>query len=144
MPAARCLAESAPQAPPGTICLVPFHIAVPDGWPAGMPAPPSEPLSETTWQPQPTSTFEFRVDGKRAAAMRQDALVAIRGVAVDRMVRLSIRLDGKAYESFAVDLGREPDRRLCLWLYPHYWHWISRGWDPKLGCRCDASTPAGL
>ena len=139
--AADPTAATATPAGTGLICLVPFHTAEPLG--PGLPPPAGEAnLSETTWGPSPDSKFEFRLDKKLVATVPRDRMVAIHDVPVDRRVLLSIRLDGRPFESFPVELGKEPDHRLCLWLRPGYWHWSYRYWEPRLGCRCEAAPAA--
>jgi len=48
-----------------------------------------------------------------------------------------VKLDERPFESFSINLRREPNQRVCLWLYPGYWHWINTGWNAKLGCTCN-------
>lgn len=130
---ASTLAAETPSSA-GLICIAPFG--------AHVPADPNMPgeanLSTATWPPISTSIFEFRLDGKKVATVRRGEMVAVRDVPLDRQVRLSIKLDGKPFESYTIDLRDEPDRRTCLWLYPGYWRWLNGPWDEKRGCRCDA------
>jgi len=122
----------------GLICIAPFGAHVPTD-----PRMPGEVnLSTATWPPSAESVFEFRLDGKKVAAVRLGEMAAVRGVALDRKVKLSIKLDGKPFESYPIDLGPEPDGRTCLWLYPGYWRWLNGPWDVKRGCRCEALPPA--
>ena len=121
----------------GLICIAPFG--------AHVPADPNMPgeanLSTATWPPTSDSMFEFRLDGKKVAAVRRGEMAVVRGVALDRQVRLSIKLDGKPFESYPIDLRAEPDRRTCLWLYPGYWRWLNGPWDVKRGCKCETDAP---
>ena len=128
----------ASETPPktGLICIAPFG--------AHVPADPNMPgdvnLSTATWPPTAASVFAFRLDGKQVAAVHLGEMAAVRGVALDRKVKLSIKLDGKPFESYPIDLGAEPDGRTCLWLYPGYWRWLNGPWDAKRGCKCETSA----
>ncbi|HEX6904881.1 MAG TPA: hypothetical protein VF789_34555 [Thermoanaerobaculia bacterium] len=116
----------------GVICIAPFDVKLtPEGFPV-----PEPNMSKTTWGPSKDSKFTFRVDKKLKATVGKGEMVLIKDVPADRKVLVEIRLDGKPYESFRLDLRKEPDRRVCLWLYENYWHWVNLGWDPKLGCKC--------
>jgi hypothetical protein len=97
-------------------------------------------MSQTTWPPSVSSTFVFRVGKRIKASVHNDEMVSITGVPVDRKVLVGIRLDGRPYESFWVDLRKARDRRVCLWLYEGYWHWVDTGWDEAKGCRCGVSV----
>ena len=124
----------------GAICLAPFHVATPaPGERTG-----SDPiLSQTTWPPQHDSAFEFRVDRRPPIALRNHEMVAVTDLPLDHKVKVVVRLDGKPFEAFALDLGAAPDHRICLWLYPGYWHWIDNGWGPELGCKCGTAPAPG-
>jgi hypothetical protein len=135
---AGCNAVFGAETPsPGLICIAPFGAHVPLD--PNMPGEAN--LSTATWPPNASSVFEFRLDGKKVAAIRLGEMVAVRGVALDRPVRLSIKLDGKPFESYPIDLRAEPDNRTCLWLYPGYWRWLNGPWDVKRGCKCEADVP---
>jgi hypothetical protein len=67
-------------------------------------------------------------------------MVHLIGLRADKPVRIRVQLDSRPFETFQLDLSKAPGQRICLWLYPGYWHWIDQGWDPKLGCKCD-ETP---
>lgn len=125
-------AETPSRSGAGLICIAPFG--------AHVPADPNMPgeanLSTATWPPTSASVFEFRLDGKKVAAVRLGEMAAVRGVALDRKVQLSIKLDGKPFESYPIDLRAAPDGRTCLWLYPGYWRWLNGPWDVKRGCKC--------
>lgn len=95
----------------------------------------------TTPAPQPSSVFTFIVDKRLKASVRNGEMARITGVPTDRKVMVEIRMQGKGFETFWLNLGKEPEKRVCLWLYPGYWHWINNGWDPKLGCKCEVSPP---
>ena len=110
----------------GMICVAPFHAPTSNG--------PN--MSNTTWAPSADSKFVFRVGKNLKATVANDQMVAIPDVPGDRKVLVGIRLDGHPYESFYVDLRKEQDRRLCLWLYEGYWHWVNTGWDEGKGFRC--------
>ena len=129
-------AETLPGA--GLVCIAPFD--------AHVPADPNMPgeanLSTATWPPSADSVFEFRLDGKKVAAVRRGEMAAVRGVVLDRPVKLSIQLDGKPFESYSIDLRAEPEKRTCLWLYPGYWRWLNGPWDDKRGCKCRADASA--
>jgi hypothetical protein len=116
----------------GVICIAPFDVMVS---PEGVTLPEPN-MSPTTWGPSVDSKFTFRVDKKLKATVGKGEMVLIEDVPVDRKVLVEIRLDGKPFESFRLDLRKEPGQRVCLWLYGGYWHWIDLGWDPKLGCKC--------
>jgi hypothetical protein len=125
--------EKTKAAATGMICVAPFHVQ-----PVSREHPPaSEPLmSTTTWAPSADSKFVFRVGKTIKATVANHQMVAIHDVPADRKVLVGIRLDGKPFESFYVDLRKEKNRRICLWLYKGYWHWINTGWEEVQGCRC--------
>jgi hypothetical protein len=110
----------------GTICIAAFQAAE--------PLQPN--MSATTWGPSAASVYEFRVGKGLQASVRNGETVSIEGVPTDRRVLVGVRLDGRPYESFHIDLREEPDQRACLWLYRGYWHWVNTGWDESKGCRC--------
>ena len=109
----------------GTVCIAPFRV----------PEIASGPNMSFTPAPTKYSTFEFRFDKKLKASVKQGEMISIDNVPADRSVMVGVRLDGRPFESFRLDLRKEPGRKECLWLYPGYWHWIT-GWDEKRGCRC--------
>ena len=111
----------------GIVCIAAFHVGE-------MELGPN--MSQTTWAPSPGSTFEFRIGKNIKATVPADKMVTIRNVPADRKVIVGIRLDGKPYESFPIDLRKERGRRACLWLYEGYWHWVNTGWNRVNGCRC--------
>ena len=115
----------------GVICIAPFDVRTPEGRNYA-----SGPNMSTTRPPSATSKFTFRVDKTLKATVGNGEMVLIKDVPADRKVLVEIRLDGKPFESFRIDLREKDDRRVCLWLYGGYWHWIDLGWDPKLGCKC--------
>jgi hypothetical protein len=116
----------------GAICIAPFHPPRDNG--------PN--MSQTTWPPSSESKFTFRIDGKLKATVAKGEMAVIPGVPADRKVLVEVRLDGKPYESFRLDLREEPEKRSCLWLYEGYWHWVNMGWgDEAKGCRCKSETP---
>lgn len=111
----------------GTVCIAPFHT----------PAPISEPsLSENTWPPTAGSVFHFQIGKSAAADVRAEQTVTLHDLPADRRLLVRVTLDGRPFESFRIDLAREPKHRACYWLYPGYWHWINVGWEQKLGCSC--------
>lgn len=110
----------------GVVCIAAFQIP-------GVGHGPN--MSQTTWGPSAGSKFEFRI-GKIKKTVGANEMVKIAGVPADRKVMVGIRLDGKPFESFPLDLRKEPGRRACLWLYEGYWHWVNTGWDAVKGCRC--------
>jgi hypothetical protein len=117
----------------GAICIAAFHAERPS--PEHLPS--LEPImSQTTWPPSWKSKFTFRIDKKITRTVANDEMVLITGVPADRKVLVEIRLDGKAYEAFRLDLRQEPGHRACFWLYEGYWHWVNEGWDETKGCRC--------
>ena len=124
---AATVAAAAEKKPTGTICIAPFHA---------QQAPGEPNMSLTTWAPSSSSRFEFRIgkDSKHSAA--EGEMVTIANVPADRKWLIGVRLDGRPFESFWIDLRREPRRRACFWLYPGYWHWINTGWEEGKGCRC--------
>jgi hypothetical protein len=93
-------------------------------------------MSETTWAPRAGSKFEFRVGKNIKAIVPAGQMVKISGVPADRKVMVGVRLDGKPFESFPLDLREEEGRRACLWLREGYWHWTNSGWSKAHGCRC--------
>lgn len=111
----------------GAICIAPFR--------ADLPAP--GPLMSTTPAPTPASVFTFIVDKRLKASVRNGEMALLTGVPTDRKVMVQVRMDQRGFETFWLHLGKEPDKRVCLWLYPGYWHWIDNGWEPKLGCKCE-------
>ena len=112
----------------GTLCIAPFRV---DSVKVGGPN-----MSTTTWAPGEDSVYEFRIDNKLAATVRAGETIAIPDVPADRRVMVGVRLDGRPYESFRVDLRGEPEQRACFWLYEGYWHWVNTGWDESKGCSC--------
>lgn len=112
----------------GTLCIAPFRV---DSAKVGGPN-----MSTTTWAPGEGSVYEFRIDNKLAATVRVGETIAIPDVPADRRVMVGVRLDGRPYESFRVDLRKEPEQRACFWLYEGYWHWVNAGWDESKGCSC--------
>ena len=87
--------------------------------------------------PGPESKYSFRVDHKPAVTVAAGEMKLIPGVPADRKVLVEIRLDGQPTESFRIDLRRQEEKRLCLWLYTGYWHWvITTGDDRVKGCKC--------
>jgi hypothetical protein len=93
-------------------------------------------MSQTTWAPSWDSTFTFRVDKRHETKVRNREMGRITGLPIDRKILVEVRLDGKPFEAFRLDLAQEQDQRVCLWLYPGYWHWVDMGWDTRKGCRC--------
>ena len=111
----------------GVICVAAFHLSSMSNGPN---------MSQTTWAPGADSKFEFRVGKSIKAVVPADKMVTIAGVPADRKVMVGIRLDGKPFESFQIDLRQEDGRRACLWLREGYWHWTNTGWYEAKGCRC--------
>lgn len=111
----------------GVICFAPFSLD---------PAAVGEPAMSTTPKPSAQSVFKFVVDERLEATVKGREGAMLSGVPTDRKVKVEVRLDGKSFETFWLNLGKEPDRRACLWLYQGYWHWVNTGWDPKKGCDC--------
>lgn len=116
----------------GVICIAPFDVRNPPG--RNYASGPN--MSQTTWAPSADSKFAFRVDKTLKATVGNGEMVLIKDVPADRKVLVEIRLDGKPFESFRIDLREEDGRRVCLWLYGGYWHWVDLGWDAKRGCKC--------
>ena len=109
----------------GTICIAAFKPATGD----------TPNMTMETWGPAPESVFTFQVARHAPVAVHANETVPIKDVPVDRRVLVWVKLDGRPFESFWLDLRKEPNRRVCLWLYRGYWHWINTGWDAKLGCK---------
>jgi len=127
----------------GQLCIAPFHARRPPESPPGIPPPPVPPgepsLSDTTWEPQYDSEFKFFINGRERATLHDGEMVYLTDLPTAKPIRVRVTLDKRPFESFSLDLSKY-DHRICLWLYPGYWHWIDNGWDSKLGCRC-AATP---
>ena len=123
------LPASAQVAPPGDgqLCLAAFVKTASDV---------GEPSSQTTWAPQRDSHFTFFIDGQLRATVGKGEIAHVKELPTNQPIRVRVRLDDRPFESFNLSLSKAPDRRICLWLYPGYWHWIDRGWDAKLGCQC--------
>lgn len=111
----------------GVICIAAFKPAPKDNLPN---------MSSETWAPSPTSVFTFQIGRGTPRALHVNETVLITDVPVDRRVLVRVKLDDRPFESFWLDLRKEPNQHVCLWLYPGYWHWINTGWNPKLGCTC--------
>jgi len=111
----------------GMICIAAFKPAPQDNLPN---------MSPETWGPSSKSVFTFQVGKLAPAAVHSSQTVSIRNVPADRRVLVRIKLDERPFESFWLNLRRESNQRVCLWLYPGYWHWINTGWNTKLGCTC--------
>jgi hypothetical protein len=139
-----CLAGSgravAAEPTRGTICIAPFHVATPE---SGEPTASGPILSQTTWPPQADSAFAFRIDQRPSISLRNHEMVAVTDLPTDRKVKVVVRLDGQPFEAFSLDLGAATEHRICLWLYPGYWHWIDNGWSPELGCKCGTESVQG-
>jgi hypothetical protein len=123
-------ASSAPPADKGVICIAPFRMD--DDIRARY-----SPNMSTTQAPSPDTVFTFIVDKRLKATVKNLEMGKITGVPVDRKVKVEVRAGKEGFETFWLHLGKKPDQRVCLWLYPGYWHWIDNGWDPKLGCKCE-------
>jgi hypothetical protein len=117
----------------GSICIAPFHQDEPA---LGRPPAVDLIMSQNTWPPAWNSVFEFFVEKREAVEVRNDEMVLISNLPTDRKVKVRVVLDGKPFETFWLKLGDQPEHRVCLWLYPGYWHWIDLGWTPSLGCKC--------
>lgn len=123
----------------GQLCLAPFHVP---GAAPGEPPPIGGPnLSDTTWAPQHDSHFRFYVEGRLRATVADGESAYLQGLPTTKPIRVRVELDERPFESFSLDLAKAADHRICLWLYPGYWHWIDNGWDAQLGCKC-GETPA--
>lgn len=110
----------------GAICIAPFEGA----------RPGSEPPMSTTPAPSPGTVFTFIVDKRLKASVRSGEMALITGVPADRRVKVEVRTQTRGFETFWLHLGQRPEKRVCLWLYPGYWHWIDNSWEPNLGCKC--------
>ncbi len=123
--------------PAGGVCIAPFHVEKNDA--RGRPPVPSGPnMSQTTWGPSAASHFEFFVDGRLRATVGNDEMAWVGELPTQRAIRVRVILDGAPFESFALRLDKEPDRRVCLHLDTGYWHWIDSGWSKAYGCTCGA------
>lgn len=136
-------AASPPPASPvsgrgGSICIAPFDAAS-ETVPGEVPN-----MSQSTWGPGESSRFDFRYDARHRTRLRQGERGLLEGLPLDRKFRIAIRLDGKPFETLTLDFSEKPEARLCLWLYPGYWHWVDVGWDESKGCTCPVPdrTPA--
>ncbi|HSK75600.1 MAG TPA: hypothetical protein VLQ45_04025 [Thermoanaerobaculia bacterium] len=124
-------AEEKPPAT-GSICIAPFKSDDSHG---------PNMLMEFSG-PSPKTTYSFRIDRKYRVTVGEGEMAHVEGLPLDRKVLVEVRMNGKPMEAFRLDLRNQWDNnRVCLWLYPGYWHWINTGWDPKLGCRCEAGNP---
>ena len=120
------------KAATGSICIAPFKA---DDYSIGPPM-----LMEFS-APSSKTTYSFRIDKKFRATVGVGEMAHIEGLPLDRKVLVEVRMNDKPMEAFRLDLRNQwSDNRVCLWLYPGYWHWIDNGWDPKLGCRCEAGN----
>jgi len=111
----------------GMICIAAFKPASTDDGPN---------MSPETWGPSANSVFTFKVGRQAPVAVHSYDAVSIKDVPTDRRVLVRVQLDGRPFESFWIDLRKEPDQRVCLRLYRGYWHWIDSGWKKNLGCTC--------
>ena len=111
----------------GMICIAAFK-------PASINDGPN--MSPETWGPSASSVFTFKVGKQTPVTVHPNEAVSIKDIPTDRRVLVRVQLDGRPFESFWIDLRKEPDQRVCLWLYPGYWHWINSGWKKNLGCTC--------
>lgn len=117
----------------GSLCIAPFKA---DDYSTGPPM-----LMEFS-SPSSKTTYSFRVDKKFRATVGEGQMAHLEGLPLDRKVLVEVRMNGKPMEAFRLDLRNQGDNnRVCLWLYPGYWHWINTGWDSMLGCRCEAGSP---
>ena len=114
----------------GEVCIAPFRAD-----------PAHGPQMDNTPAPLPSSKFLFRVDRRFTATVAQGEMGRIEHVPEDRKVLVEIRLDGKPFEAFWIDLREEEGQRVCLWLYSGYWHWVDLGWDDAHGCKCGKEAP---
>jgi hypothetical protein len=119
----------------GALCIAPFHVEEPK--PGEPPLISGPNMSQTTWGPAARSVFTFRIDKRPRVAVRNHEMMLISGLPTDRKVKVEVRLDDRPFETFRLNLGDAREHRICLWLYPGYWHWIDQGWNPKLGCKCE-------
>ncbi|MEO8504063.1 MAG: hypothetical protein ABI609_09215 [Acidobacteriota bacterium] len=124
-------ARAADRPPPqGVICIAPFHAE------PGSPGLTEPNMSQTTWGPSLDSIFEFRIDGKLRATVGNGQMAMISGLPLDRRIKIQVLHDQRPFETVSLDFRSQPEPRICLWLYPSYWHWINNTWIEKLGCRC--------
>lgn len=87
--------------------------------------------------------YSFRFDKKLKATVGSDERRLITDVPADRKVLVEVRLDGKPTENFWIDLSKDPENRVCLWLYEGYWNWqVDHGWHWRRACRCDIKDTA--
>lgn len=133
------VAFGAPSKDEGVICIAPFKI---EEGPGGIPRVGEPPMS-TTPKPSSKAKFTFIVDKRLKASVKNGEMGMITGVPTDRKVRVEVRMNDRGFETFWLNLGEERGKRVCLWLYPGYWHWIDQGWDPKLGCKCEVGSRTG-
>ncbi len=117
---------AAQSARAGEVCIAPVQSD-----------PSHGPQMDKTPAPLATSKFRFRLDKRLEATVAQGEMARIENVPHDRKVLVDIRLDGKPFEAYWIDLAKKDRNRVCLWLYSGYWHWVDLGWDPKRGCKCD-------
>lgn len=121
---------SAPPATVGSICIAAFHPDPGHGPSMDLPGP------------GPDSHYTFRVDGGEPVTLAVGERHRFDDVRADRRVVIAVRLDGKPTESLRVDLGNEPEHRLCLVLRRGYWHWVDGLLETSRGCTCWQDEPA--
>lgn len=125
---AAAVAASAQSKPTGAVCIAPFQ---------GSDRPTEQMLMDRP-APGAKAEYSFRIARKLEATVGSGERKLITGVPADRKVLVEVRLNGKPTESFWIDLRKDPERRVCLWLYEGYWNWqVDHGWKWRKGCRCD-------
>jgi hypothetical protein len=109
----------------GAICIAPFDSSSYSG--------PNMDLQG----PGPRSKYSFRINRKNVATVGNGERKLVEGLPENERLLVEVRLGGTPTESFWIDFRNNPEKRLCFWLYPGYWHWlVSEYPDPSRDCTC--------
>ncbi len=119
-------ADTAPGEHTGAACLAPF--------PADREVFPHavehRPLTAA-------STFGFRFGKYQTVLLKQGQSAAVSSLPLNQKIRVSVSLDGKPYESFALSFAEMKTDKVCMWLKLPYATWqVSPYSDKGHGCKC--------